>query len=546
MPALFYPEAEADVVEDRAFVPGGAVPLNFYLYKDGSDWKLVDITTPLKVKTNTANSLPDGQPDPYDLLKPLDSKLRFPKGRVIVQLPNGTFWEEQVSGHMRFSEWLTYIGLGLAAIALGLATAGLGTAATVVFFGASVAGAVAAGADIYEKHEQGLLTLTDVIVNVAQIVSEVAGITAGAAGKILRGTTAVELGVLADKVFVSAVKVKVAAQGVALIAMDVKVLDEMNEIDKAGGSDEDKKQAKARLASSALSTTAMVILSMAGDIADFRGRNIYVDKDFSGRVLARPLRQDPHLFEEATKKLGDSSNLEAVLARKDLGEELKTRIRGEVNYALDAGRIPKDRMQGILGKLKSAENADAVAQQLAELRHANRITFAGEVKAGSDVVVTIRAGEERTVAGKKVTIDPVSEADALYAGTDGRVHLDEVKNTTNALRSKLEKQPQQIERLATWRDAEPGREVEVAIESQEQWTDLFRPIPKYGAPLRAMIKNRVPLRIGQYKLTPAKMEELWAKTEAKAKALNMYPPLQDFFDNMRTLEDAEKFLGIKF
>jgi hypothetical protein len=44
----------------------------------------------------------------------------------------------------------------------------------------------------------------------------------------------------------------------------------------------------------------------------------------------------------------------------------------------------------------------------------------------------------------------------------------------------------------------------------------------------------------------AKMEELWDKTVAKAKAMNMWPPKQEFFDNMPTLNDAEKFLGIKF
>jgi hypothetical protein len=547
-PALFYPEDETDYVKDSAFVPAKAIPLYFYLYKDGSDWKMVDVTTPLKVKVNSAKSLPNGQPDPDDLLPQLDSKLRFPKGMLYVRMPDGTYGKRKTTAHRTVSEWATYIGLGLAAVAFGLASFGAGTAATLFVFGATVSGVIAAGADILEKRQQGLLTVTDVIIDVAQIVSEVAGFTAVTTGKILRGTMVAGFGALTEKVFVTAVISKIAAQGVALIAMDVTILEEFDAIDHAGGSAEDRKLAKERLAASALTTTAIVILSMQGDIADFRGKNLYIDEDFAGRALARPLRQDVHLFEQATKKIGSSAELEALLARKDLPENLLTRIRGEVDFALDAGKIPKDRLRGIVGKLGNAPDATKAAEVLAELRYANRITYAGELARDSEIITGAKAGKEQTLAGgRKVKIDPVSEGDALYVGRDNKVHLDEVKNTTNALRQKLTEKPQQLENLAKWRAGAADREIGVAIESQEGWTDVFAQAPNQKkAVLQVFIDEKITLRIGPFKMDVAKMEELWAKTAAKAKGMNMWPPKKEFFDNMPTLSDAEKFLGIKF
>ena len=548
VPALFYPKDETSHVKGSDFVPAKAIPLYFYLYKDGSDWKMVDVTTPLRVKVNSADSLPNGDPDPKDLLPKLDSKLRFPKGMLFVRMPNGTSWTQETTARMTVSEWLTYIGLGLGAVALGLATFGAGTAATVFFFGAAVAGGGAAIADMVEKNRQGLLTVTDAIIDLAQVVSEVAGFTALTASKILRTITVAELGLRAEMVFVTAVKTKVIAQGVALIAMDVRVLEELNAIDNAGGSAPDRELAKERLAASALTTSAMVILSMQGDIADFQGKNLYIDKDFAGKALARPVRPDVHLFDQATEKIGTADELKALLGRNDLPDALLTRIRGEVDFALDSGKIPKDRLRGIVGKLNNAPDATKAAEVLAELRYANRITYAGELARDSQIVTGAKAGDEQVLAGgRKVKVDPVSEADALYVGKDSKVHLDEVKNTTNALRQKLTDKPQQLENLAKWRGGGTDREIAVAIESQEGWTDVFALAPgEKRAVLKAFIEEKIPLRIGPFKMDVAKMEELWDKTVAKAKAMNMWPPKQEFFDNMPTLSDAEKFLGIKF
>jgi hypothetical protein len=551
VPAVFYPQAEADYVKNQDFDPVKGIPLYFYLYKDGKNWEMIDVTTPLKAKVNSADSLPNGQPDPHDLLPKLDSILRFPEGLLYVRFPDGHYWTQKTTARRTLSQWFTYIGLALGAAALGAATMGAGTAATILFFGSAVYGIAAASLDMYEKAQQGLLTVKDGIIDVAQIVSEVFGFTALTAGKIMRATTVAELGLLAEKVFVPSVKIKVAAQGVALIAMNLKTIDELNDIDNAGGSEEDRKLAKARVTSSALTTTAMVIMSMEGDIADFQGRNLYIDKDFAGRALARPLRQDVHLFEQAEKTIGKGNDLEALLARKNIPENLLTRIRGEVDYALDAGKIPKDRLRGIVSKLNNAPDATKAAEVLAELRYANRLTYSGELARDSQVITGVKAKpgattEQTFPGGRKVGIEPVSEADAFYLGKDSKVHLDEVKNTTNALRDKLTETPDQLEKMALWRAGGPDREIAVSIESQDGWTNVFGSKGKEKAVLTVLIEENIPLRIGPYKMDAAKMQELWDKTLAKAIGMNMPRPGAEFFANMPTLADAEKFLGIKF
>ncbi len=51
------------------------------------------------------------------------------------------------------------------------------------------------------------------------------------------------------------------------------------------------------------------------------------------------------------------------------------------------------------------------------------------------------------------------EADVLYLGHNGKVHIVEVKNTTNALRQNLSDNPEQLERLQDWLGQYPGNRI---------------------------------------------------------------------------------------
>ena len=144
---------------------------------------------------------------------------------------------------------------------------------------------------------------------------------------------------------------------------------------------------------------------------------------------------------------------------------------------------------------------------------------------GSQVHLGVRKGAVVDLGhGRKVTIEDVNQVDLLYLGTDGKLHMDEVKHTAKALRDKLDETPRQLENLGRWRAKDPGnRVVRVAIDTDERWTELF----PTGA-MKTMSKAGVPLDIAGRSWSPAKMDEIWAATEAKARQMNMWPPKENY------------------
>ena len=121
-----------------------------------------------------------------------------------------------------------------------------------------------------------------------------------------------------------------------------------------------------------------------------------------------------------------------------------------------------------------AQALDQFDQVLAELRHANRLIASGVVAQNSLVFVSAKKGREYDLGGTTTEIDPVHEADILYLGTDGLIHLHEVKNTATALRNKLKKKPKQLQRMLKWRKEEPDkREIRMVIGTEVGWTQVL-------------------------------------------------------------------------
>jgi hypothetical protein len=281
------------------------------------------------------------------------------------------------------------------------------------------------------------------------------------------------------------------------------------------------------------------------DVLGDRGRIVL--QDVRGKLRVRALLDYDDLFKRA-KALGTGTTLKDTLARTDFDAALKAEIRSEVSTAMATGKV--EGLPGIMGALKRAEGPLQARQVLAELQHANRVAETTLADQGQ-VILGAFKGTEYNVGGRKLTIDPVSEADTLYPGTDRRTHLDEVKNTVNGFRSKLANAPQQLENMRTWRAQDPGnRSVKVVIESEQEWTDLFRPLSRteknpLKSPLKQLSTNDIPLQIGGRELSPAQLDRLWAAVEKKARDLHMFPPGPDFFAKMPDLAAAEAFLGVK-
>ncbi len=222
--------------------------------------------------------------------------------------------------------------------------------------------------------------------------------------------------------------------------------------------------------------------------------------------------------------------------------------RTHLAQAYSSGKITKEALQRFISQLSKAKNLDQFDQVLAELRHANRLIASGVVAQNSLVFVSAKKGRQYDLGSTTIKIDPVHEADALYLGTDGLIHLHEVKNTATALRNKLKKKPKQFERMLRWRKEQPDkREIRMVIWTEVGWTELLAVRPGELAVLVILKNNQVSITIGKYNLTVVSMDKLWKATVQKTITLRKqraWSSFNDFYRQIPTLLDAERVLGV--
>ncbi|BAZ10773.1 hypothetical protein NIES4071_25970 [Calothrix sp. NIES-4071] len=291
-------------------------------------------------------------------------------------------------------------------------------------------------------------------------------------------------------------------------------------------------------------------------LIDKSGEIIEVPKDTPDAIevallelaaLKKGFMSDEQLQASVSKGFANPNHMEELLKRTDIPKNRLLRVRANLSSALLNNQIHKENLQAIISKLKSAKTIEEFDQVLAELHHPNYLIYLGRVADGSLIYTNAKKGNDYMLGLTKVKIDPVSEADALYLGQDGIIHIDEVKNTTNALRQKLLKTPEQLERIREWRDLALGnREIGVIIETESGWTDLFAARRGETAALRTLIDEEVPLTIASHRFSVSQMEDLWKAVEIKSEELKKQGNSHnwnDFFSQMQTIKDAETFLG---
>ena len=466
-------------------------------------------------------------------------------------MPDGRIHAMDTTEPMSLTDWLTWIGLGLVVLGATAASAGLATPATLLIVGGSLAGAAAGVADIVERKEAGVLETRDIVINVVQIIGSLAGAGAAASGRVIASSafstaSRAKFATALDKyAFRQFVGTSLVSDGITFVLATEEALRQYAEAKARATSDDDL--TLVRLVAHLIANGTIVMLGARGDMADFRrGRNLYLDVDFGSESIARPLHSERELTAalRGMKGVANPDELARLLVRADIDPELSLRIRAEVTQAIADGLLDGPSLQRVLSRMRGGGNLHQVLENLAELRHANRVAAGGTVAEGSTMHIGVEAGAPVKLSdGRTIKIDPVDEADVVWLGSDGVVHLDEVKNTANALTGKLAKNPDYFKKMLEWRDAggaDGPRKVSVTIESESGWTDVFG----RTAAMRRLIDAGLPLHIAGRTWPPDKLREIWTATEAKAKALGMWPPGKDFFDKMATLDDAEKFLGI--
>lgn len=257
---------------------------------------------------------------------------------------------------------------------------------------------------------------------------------------------------------------------------------------------------------------------------------------------------DSELREVFSKGFANPKHLHELLKRTDLPQNRQENVRRHLSQAYLSGQIQPEALQRFISQLSKAKNLDEFDQVLAELRHANRLIESNVVAKHSLVFTSAKLGQQYHLGATTIEIDPIHEADALYLGTDGRIHLHEVKNTANALRNKLRKHPKQFQNMLDWREDEPDkREIRIIIATEAGWTQIFAARQEKLAVLEILNNHDVGLTIGEYNLTLDQMNELWNATVKKIRTLRKqkaWSGAGQFYRQMPTLLDAEHFLGV--
>ncbi|MFD4950929.1 hypothetical protein [Streptomyces sp. NPDC058451] len=236
--------------------------------------------------------------------------------------------------------------------------------------------------------------------------------------------------------------------------------------------------------------------------------------------------------------------------KKEIGTKDATRALDEIEKLAKTPNVSKEARSTLTSKILNAKNTDELAQARAEL---NAVQHAADAEAAAGTTVHTAVGKDfgKTEVdlgnGESVDISDIQDADTLYKGKDGKVHVVEVKNTGNAtIKADFERQ---VEDMARWQGKDgAGRAVRVDIATDEKWSNIFsgyktgkRDGVKYrppGTPASTLAKNNVPVRIAGQDISPGQLARMQAEIDARRAAGTME------WSRMATPKEVMEYLGV--
>ncbi|MFD4606525.1 Yip1 family protein [Streptomyces sp. NPDC058440] len=236
--------------------------------------------------------------------------------------------------------------------------------------------------------------------------------------------------------------------------------------------------------------------------------------------------------------------------KKEIGTKDATRALDEIEKLAKTPNVSKEARSTLTSKILNAKNTDELAQARAEL---NAVQHAADAEAAAGTTVHTAVGKDfgKTKVdlgnGESVDISDIQDADTLYKGKDGKVHVVEVKNTGNAtIKADFERQ---VEDMARWQGKDgAGRAVRVDIATDDKWSNIFsgyktgkRDGVKYrppGTPASTLAKNNVPVRIAGQDISPGQLARMQAEIDARRAAGTME------WSRMATPKEAMEYLGV--
>jgi hypothetical protein len=346
IPAVFYPK-------DRTITRRGqggeellapeSIPWQFYLTNTAvtsrdqpvgaeGEWVLIDLTSGQRFQ----NTAPASESDslrfqrgwridpPLELFSHLNSRIRFPEGRIYFSLPSGANYYVETTEPWSLSDWLSAIGIALAAIALtaaAVATGGAATPAAVAFYaglGATAASIGSTLASLHERSEQGILTSGDVDSAMISIGIDVVTAASMGLGRLVAAPrAAARLGFIGER-FVTLRRVTQGVRGGALAgdvyqawSLTSGLLSAFNAIENQPGlGDEERSRMRGQLARRALITGTLMVVAIRGDIQDLRAGGTlqvsHVDTD-GALVVGHADATGPHGQTDAPSPHADTS-----------------------------------------------------------------------------------------------------------------------------------------------------------------------------------------------------------------------------------------------
>ncbi|WP_221653583.1 eCIS core domain-containing protein [Actinotalea ferrariae] len=274
-----------------------APPMNllFYTYREGTTWYLVDLTTPRKEKVTDEGGGTATTP-PWKLFTELNTRLRFPRGRLYWEMPDGSVRLMTTTEPTTLSDWLRGLGMAMTLLAVTVGTLGAGVPATLLIIGSSAAGVGGAVVEMHEKAEAGVLSQADVVVGIIDIITGLAQAGSAASGRIiahsaLKTGAAAQLATRLDAhVFRQLVGVNLFGQAASFVVTTQQLLKEY-EAAKADADATGSDLALRRLLMHMIMSGGMLLMGAHGDVVDMtRGRTLRLDTSLGADGIALPVR----------------------------------------------------------------------------------------------------------------------------------------------------------------------------------------------------------------------------------------------------------------
>lgn len=277
IPAIFYPTSEQHLDNQKkknGDIDLRGVPLNFYVFKEGSTWHLRELTNPMGKKLETTASGESDTDPPKKLFDNLDTKYRFPKGYISFTYPSGKQGHVETTEPMEISEIAFKIGTLLAVVALVASTGGAGS---VVVSGLVIASSavtvVGAAADIIEKNNAGVLTEEDILVDLLMVGACIAGALKAAAPLVVKNVAtslvARQLVGFTKSFWVPLTVIEGTSVVTSMAVFTDQFLADMEAIEKIKDPVERKKQ-RDKLVNMAIIGGAMTVISLRGTFKDIQ------------------------------------------------------------------------------------------------------------------------------------------------------------------------------------------------------------------------------------------------------------------------------------